>query len=323
MKKIFITGINGLLGTNLVNDLLSNGFFVKGLIRNKKKFEGNKTQNLELIQGNLFNNLSTTLKEIDVVIHIAAETKQSLRNYSDYWKINYNATVQLFNTAIQCKVKKFIFISTANTLGYGSINDLGNEHKNIRYPFDKSYYAKSKFEAENYLLHNNDKIDVVIINPTFMLGSFDTKPSSGKIILLGWKKKIIFYPPGGKNFVHVKDVSNAIINSIDNGKNGEKYIVANENLSYAQFYKKLNHITDQNPVMLKISEPVLITIGYFGEFLRFLNIKTSISLVNMKILCINNFYSGNKSVNELKIKYRTVDTAIKDAVNYFENKYYK
>jgi nucleoside-diphosphate-sugar epimerase len=318
MKKIFITGLNGLLATNLSNDLLGNGFLVKGLIRNKLKFKGHNHKNLAIIQGDLFDELSPHLNGIDIVIHAAAETNQNLINYSDYRKTNYDATIQLFNTAIECHVKKFIFISTSSTLGYGSINNLGNEQQKIRFPFDNSLYTKSKLEAENYLLQNNDKIEVIIINPSFMLGPYDSKPSSGKIILMAWKKKIIFYPSGGKNFVHVKDASAGIINSLEKGKNGEKYLIANENLSYAEFFSKLNHLTNQNPIMIKIPKQLLIALGYFGDFLRMLNIKTSISSVNMKILCVKNFYSNDKSVTALNIKYQVVDFAIKDAIDYFQ-----
>lgn len=318
MKKIFVTGINGLLGTNLINDLLEQGFDVKGLIRNKSKYQGRIHPNLELIQGDMFIDLLGFLNDVDAVIHIAAETSQSLTRYSEYWKINYNATVQLFNAAVHCKVKKFVFISTANTLGFGSINDFGNELKGIRYPFSASYYAQSKLEAENYLLQNNDKMEVIILNPSFMLGAYDTKPGSGRIILMGWKRKIIFYPPGGKNFVHVKDVSQGTINSLQKGVNGEKYLVANENLSYSDFFSKLNKLTNSKPLMVKIPKQFLLALGYIGNVLRKLNIKTSLCSVNMEILCIENFYSNKKSVTELDIQYRTIDSAIIDAVNYFK-----
>ena len=48
MKKIFLTGLNGLLATNLSADLLKNGFIVKGLIRDKLKFKGDNHKNLTL-----------------------------------------------------------------------------------------------------------------------------------------------------------------------------------------------------------------------------------------------------------------------------------
>lgn len=319
MKRIFVTGINGLLGTNLCHDLLNNGYQVTGFIRNKNSFKGKYHKNLILIEGQLFDDFSSILKNTDIVIHVAATTNQSIIDYSEYWKINCNATIQLFNTAILCNVKRFIFVSTANTLGYGSLKELGSENKEMNPLFKQSYYAKSKLEAENYLINNEHKIETVIVNPTFMLGAYDTKPSSGKIIYMGWKKRIIFYPPGGKNFVHVKDVSLGILHAIDKGVSGEKYLLANENLNYKEFFKTLNTITNQNPIMIKIPKRFLLLVGYLGNLLRKLQIKSSLSLTNTKILCIENYFSNNKSIKYLDITYQPIDKAIIDAIDYFSN----
>lgn len=316
-EKLFITGINGLLGTNLINELLDKDFKIKGLVRNKKKYHGKINKNLELIQGTLFDDFTELLKGVDVVIHIAAITSQNLLDYYDYWQINYNASVQLFHAAINCKVKKFIYVSTANTLGFGTINNPGNESLSIERPFNRSYYAKSKLSTENHILNHTNKIDTIIVNPTFMIGPFDSKPSSGKILLMSWKKKFVFYPSGGKNFVHVRDVVEGIISSIKNGKNGEKYILSNENLSFFSFFKKVNTLTNQTPIMISIPKILMLTLGYLGDMLRILNIKTNLSSVNMKILNLHNYYSNKKSIEQLGVIYHSVDSAILDAIEYF------
>ncbi|TXH23322.1 MAG: NAD-dependent epimerase/dehydratase family protein, partial [Chitinophagaceae bacterium] len=91
MKSIFITGITGLLGTNLAIDLLKNNFKVTALLRCKKKFNLINHPNLFLLEGGLFDNIDKYLENIDIFIHIAAETKQNLLNYNDYKKVNYSA----------------------------------------------------------------------------------------------------------------------------------------------------------------------------------------------------------------------------------------
>ena len=227
MKNVFITGITGLLGTNLAEDLLNKGYCVKALIRHS--FTIISHPNLILIQGNLYDNIESHLSDIDVFIHIAAQTGQNLTRYTTYKKVNVDATKHLFKQCQLSGVKKFIFVSSANTIGYGSKNGLGNEKNPMKAPFTKSWYALSKFEAEQYLLTHNKDMELNIINPTFMIGGYDSKPSSGKIILMGWKKELIFYPCGGKNFVAVKDVSQAIIQCMELGQNNERYLICNEN----------------------------------------------------------------------------------------------
>ncbi|MDT0551995.1 NAD-dependent epimerase/dehydratase family protein [Urechidicola vernalis] len=319
MKRFFVTGANGFLGTNLCHDLLDKGYHVTGLVRDKNSFKGNLHKNLSLIEGQLFDDFAMLFKRMDVVIHVAATTDQSLLDYVTYWKINCNATKQIFNTAILSNVKRFIFVSTANTMGYGTLQELGTEQNNVNTLFKQSYYARSKLEAENYLLTKKHKIDTIIVNPTFMLGAFDSKPSSGRIILMGWKKHLVFYPPGGKNFVHVKDVTSGIINAIDKGISGEKYLLANKNMSYREFFKLLNTITNQNPIMIQIPKQLLLSLGYLGDLLRTLQLKSNLSLINTKILCIENYFSNNKSIEHLNMTYQPIEKAISDAIDYFSN----
>lgn len=318
MKRIFITGITGLLGTNLANALLDLDYEVTAIIRNPDKYIGKRTGNLNLVQMDLWGDYDQYLKETDIVVHIAAETGTHLIKYADYERTNYDATIRLFEKAKEQKVAQFIFISTANTIGYGSLKALGNETKKIQKPFTKLFYAQSKLQAEKYLLTQNKEIQVKILNPTFMIGAYDSKPSSGKIILMGLKKSIVFYPPGGKNFVPVKDVVNAVMNAFHKGTSGEKYLIAGTNLSYKTFFMELRNITNQKQVLIPIPKLLLLTVGTFGSFMQKLNIKTSLSSSNMKTLCVKNYYTNQKSIQELNIQYSSLNNAIKEAVDYFE-----
>lgn len=317
MKKIFITGATGLLGANVIIKLLKDGYFVIALVRKKSSYLGEKNENLKLIEGDLFADISSFLPEIDSLIHIAAETRQDLVTYEDYKRVNYDGTLSLFTQAKACGVKRFIFISSANTLGYGSRKNPGNENSFPLYPFTKSMYAQSKMEAEDYLLQHAGKTQLIILNPTFMIGKYDHKPSSGKIIFWAWKKRVIFYPKGGKNFVHAEDAAQGVVQAIEYGKSGEKYLLAHENLKYKDFFKKVNHITNQKTVMIPIPDTVLSILGWIGDGLRKMNIKTNLCTYNMKALQVHNYYSNQKSVEELGIRYKSIDKALQDAIEYF------
>ena len=55
MKTVFITGANGLLGTNLTLKLLEEGYSVRALVRDQQSFIRFSHKNLALIQGDLSN----------------------------------------------------------------------------------------------------------------------------------------------------------------------------------------------------------------------------------------------------------------------------
>ena len=312
--KVLITGASGLLATNVIIQLLENGHSVKALIRDKSKSILQESDKLNLVEGDITNLQLLEAAGIgcDYIIHAAAETRQGLIDWNEYAKINIEGTRNVFDAAIKNGVKRIIYVGTANVFGFGSLTDPGNENTRIKKPFSNSLYVKSKLEAQEIALSFANKTEVIIVNPTFLIGPYNLNSGSGRIILHGYNKKLIFYPPGGKNFIHVADAATGIINALTKGVNGEKYILANENLSYKDFYKKMAKFSQTTPVLIKIPKPVWLFLGTIGNLLKYAGIKNEFTMVNMQILCEKNFYLGKKAEIELGIKIKSIDKALDD-----------
>lgn len=322
MPTVLVTGANGLLATHIIIELLENGYHVKGLLRNHEKFQYPAHPNLELIESDITNILSArkALEGCQSVIHVAALTAQNFLRYDAYEKVNVLASEELIKLAIDAKIKRFIYVSSANAFGYGSKENLGDETTSMKAPFTSSFYAKSKQEGQKRVLSYRDKIEVVVVNPTFMLGAYDGKPSSGQIILMGYHKRIIFFPPGGKNFVHVADVAEGTVQALENGIAGEAYLMANENLSYREFFRQLADITQRKSILIPIPKSLLIAVGYIGDALRSIGYPVSFSSVNMRSLCVHNYYSNEKARERLGMNFRPVKQAITEAIDWFRSK---
>ncbi|WP_370476998.1 NAD-dependent epimerase/dehydratase family protein [Tamlana flava] len=318
-SKILVTGANGLLGTNTIMELLKQGFMVRGFLRNRNNFVGPTHQNLELFEGDItkVNHLNEALRDIDCVIHTAAITGQHILDYKDYYKVNVEGVENLVFASIKNKVRRIVYVSTAGQFGYGTLEDLGNESIEIKQPFKKQFYVKSKKEAYDFLQTIKNEIDVVTVNPSFMIGAYDSKPSSGKIVLMGIRNRLVFCPPGGKSFVCVQDVSRGAVNAMIHGNSGESYLLANENLSFEQFFKRLRKLSKNNMIIIKIPKLIMISLGYFGDFLRYLKIPIQLSTANIRLLCVNGFYSNTKAKNELGVQFSPIENGILDAVHWF------
>lgn len=322
---VLVTGANSLLGVNTVAALMHQGYKVKAFVRNPAVFPLAMHPNLHLVKGDINNPQSIEIAVVgcEIIIHIAAITDQHLTSYKPYYTTNVLGTKALLEIAVRNKATHFIYVSSANTIGYGTLSHLGNEKTPARTPFTKSYYAKSKIEAQDYVLKTakeNTGTKIVVVNPTFMLGKYDTKPSSGKIILMASNKRMVLIPPGGKNFIHVSDAAQGIVNAITLGKHGEKYLLAGENISYKQFYQKLNKITGTNQLYITIPKYILYAVGITGSVLRLVGIKTAASLTNMRIVCVNNYYSNTKAKQNLNLQTKAIDDAIVDALQWFKTK---
>ena len=317
-QKVLITGANSLLGTHVIHELLAAGYAVRGLLRRRNSYVGNNHPALELIEGSCTdrNTLRQAMQGCRYVIHCAARTGQS-GDYNSYKKINVTATTRLIETAIECGIKRVVYVASANVFAYGTKEQPGDEKHPIAFPFTESPYAKSKYEALQQLENYHGQIEIVTVCPTFMIGAWNSRPSSGRIILRGYRRRIVFYPPGGKNFVAAGDVARGIVTALTEGHNGEQYLLAGENLTYAEFYRLLATRTHCRQRLVQIPAWLLLAIGTIGDWLSKTGLKSEITRANMRILCVGNYYSNAKSVRELHLCYRPLAEAIDEAVNWF------
>ena len=243
---VLLLGGNGLLGHNVLKLLLEQGYAVHALVRNPN---GLRTETFPLVQtllkvvkGSLLDDddLRKAAEGCDAIVNCAGTTDMSLLHYNDYLPVNSNLCHRLVQLMAQVGITRLVHTSTANTIGYGEPNCPATETAPMKYPFTDSYYARSKSEGEAELLQAveaHPDWHVVVLNPGFMVGAYDTKPSSGVLLLTGYRKPLMVCPKGGKSFVHVADAATAVVHAIERGESGKRYLLTGENLTLRQFYQ--------------------------------------------------------------------------------------
>lgn len=319
--KVLVTGANGLLASNLVRELLHSGYEVRGMVRENSNLLSLKKVDIELFKGEITSqaDIRKAFSGCEVVIHAAANTNQCLANYDAYRKTNVYATQLLLDEAVRRNTERFIFVSSANAFDSGSKGTPGTENS----PFSiegKSGYMISKQIAQNLVLNefNKSNLPVIVVNPTFMIGKYDAKPSSGQIILMASRNSLMVYPSGGKNFVHVSDVARGIVNSIIMGKPGECYLLANENLSYSEFFDKLCKMHGSPKTLIKIPSSAIRLVGVIGSLYENISGKPAkLNLINANLLCADNYYSSTKAKEEINMPQTPIEQAIEDALEWF------
>lgn len=122
-KTVFVTGATGLLGNNLVRQLIDKGYHVKALVRSRQK--ANKQfaphDELEIIEGDMTNAASfeSHLKGCETVFHTAAFFRDNYKggsHWADLEKININGTKCLLEAALKAGVKQFVHVSSIAVL---------------------------------------------------------------------------------------------------------------------------------------------------------------------------------------------------------------
>lgn len=300
--KVLVTGASGMLASNIIEELLMLGYEVRGVLRDKSKFKCKSHPNLELLEGD-FKDYDTSVVAVsgcDAIIHAAAITAHNLIDYNIYQRVNVAATEQLIDIAVEGRVKRFIYVSSANTIGYGSPENPNCEDAPMKFPFTDSFYALSKKEAEAAVLSRSESIDVIVANPSFMVGRYGSLTGSNKILKM--VRPLVFAPSGGKSFIDVRDAAVACIKLLGSGKSGERYLICGENLSFKSFFQRFEGVR----YVFVIPNFILSIVGRIGNLLRALGLTCDISSVNIKMLTINPGYRGAKLENATGFKPQNI-----------------
>lgn len=320
--RVLVTGANGLLGSNTIEALLLHGYEVVAFVRKNANLVALSGLNCTIFKGDISNSkdIQQALKGCEFVIHSAARTEQFPSKLAAYQSINVDSTQLLVECCKLNSIKRFIYVSTANCFTNGTLLKPGNENSQFMPWLEKSGYAYSKYLAQQFILNEvkTNQFPAIVVAPTFLLGARDSKPSSGQLILHGLKKRIVFYPPGGKSFIDVSLAAQAIVNALAKGRNGECYLLAGENLSYKVFFKLVRKVSQKRQILIGIPRWLITVAGYlFSALENIFPISLPFNHTTQKLLCLPNYFSNHKATKELDLQHTKIDETLHKTILWF------
>lgn len=329
--KAFVTGSTGLLGSNLVRLLLAQRHQVKALARSQEKAErvlGDTTA--EIVVGDMQDvaAFAPEMAGCDILFHGAAYFREYY-SAGDHWsilqQINVDAVVEILTAAEQQGVKKAIHVSSSGIIGMQG--DLpGNESTP---PSDIAYenlYFKSKILAEEAVqkfLQTHD-LPVVLILPGWMMGPSDAAPTqSGQMILDLLHGEMPGLIEGGNTIADARDVAQAMINAVEYGQSGERYIVGGMFHTLAELGETITAVTHIPVTKRRIPYPVALAVAWFSETAaRLRNTDTLMTVSGVRTLANPMKLNSSKAQSDLGITFRPLAETIADEVRWFaENGY--
>ena len=225
--KVLVTGGAGYMGTELINLLVSNEAVEKVIVYdnlsrlNYNLFLGLKLQRypkLVFVKGELLDSrsLKKALKDIDVVVHMAAKvtTPFAVSDSHAYEQVNHWGTAELvYAVEESSSVKKFIY--TSSTGVYGSSEKPADESVE---PNPKTFYAISKFRGEEHVRRLMNKMETYILRCGNVYGyskSMRFDSVINKFVFEANFNKILTVQGNGKqsrSFIHVDLTAKALNN---------------------------------------------------------------------------------------------------------------
>lgn len=179
------------------------------------------------------------------VFHVAGTTSMRTGSGDHVFETNVGGTRIVMEEALRAGVERVVFTSSAGALGPAAPNQTADETQLFTASRLGVSYIESKHEAEGEALRvAAHGLEVVIVNPTFVLGPDDPKGTSNRLIRRVLLRQIPFYVDGGLNVVDVRDVARGHLLADTKGVPGERYILGGRNFTLHRLLADIARISE-------------------------------------------------------------------------------
>jgi len=247
MGKTLVTGAAGFIGSHVVRELLARNRNVKAMImpgENTKNIEG---IDIERIEANLMDpdSLKKAMQGVDRVYHLAAIYATWLPRREKMYEVNCIGSLNLLWAALKANVDRVVYTSSIAAVGLKGDGAPSTEKDQFNKMGQANDYVYSKWLSEEEArTFSRNGIEVVFCNPAFPFGARDIAPTpTGQILLDIVNGKNTFYFDAGFNVVDVEDVARGHVLAEEKGRNGERYILCNQNVEMKEFFEIIARVT--------------------------------------------------------------------------------
>lgn len=290
MNSLIITGISGFVGTQL-SAYMSGSHTILGMS----------------LRGGVS---SEKLPECEAIVHLAGKAHDTANtaDASEYYKVNTDYTIALFDKFLKSEATVFIFISSVKAVADTVEGVLTEDH--IASP--KTPYGISKLNAEKYILSQKLPQDkkVYVLRPCMIHGP----NNKGNLNLLyNLVSKGIPYPLGAydnkRSFLHVNNLCTVIKELIIQKPDSAIFNVADdEAISTNELVSLIFKSLDKKVKILSIPKVFISFFGNIGSLLSLPINKEKLSKLT------ENYEVSNekiKTVLGIKTKFSTTDGLLK------------
>ncbi|MBD3225825.1 MAG: NAD-dependent epimerase/dehydratase family protein [Caldithrix sp.] len=333
-KTIMVTGGTGYLGAWVVNQLLEKGYTVRLTVRNKTNKDKyallQKTADasegiLEIYEADLLDkgSFDEAARGSHAIMHVASPFTLRFKDpVKDLLDPAVQGTQNVLQAASQAGTVRKVVLTSSVAAVHGDAVDLQEkglstfteDHFNETSSTQHQPYSYSKVMAEKEawkIYEAQDQWKLVVINPSFVLGPALSPQSDSESLqfmrdMLSGKFRM-GAPDLKFGFVDVRDVAMAHISALEKDTVQGRHILAERVMSVndlADMIKKLFPKQFKLPLM-KSPKFMLYMVGWmFGLTAKFVkrNVGHPLALDN------------RKSINDLALQYRPMETTVRDMV---------
>lgn len=323
-KTAYVTGSNGFVGINLVEQLGLQGWRVLALHRRtsdtrylKRLMEKSP---VELLEGDINDagSLSRTLpRGVDALFHVAGSTNLWSKHNAEQDRINIEGTRNVVEAALQAGAKRFVHTSSISVWGMtqGTITET-TPQLGAQSPVN---YQRSKFAAEQAVRKGIARgLDAVILNPAGIIGPYDTT-GYARLFRLVHANKLPGVPPGSLSFCHVREVAKAHIAAAERGRCGELYLLGGADTSLLELVQIIGELDGKSVPAKPAPAWLLKTVAALGALTAsFTGKEPALTPEAARMATRNTFCDCSKAMRELGFQAVPLRAMAADCYNWLK-----
>ncbi len=253
--KTLVTGATGFLGTHLMAELgrLGKSGALRVLVQSAAPPSAWAAAGVEVVTGSVTSptDVAKALTGVTEVYHLAGLVSRKPEDAHRMFAVHVEGTRVLCGAARAAKVRRIVMASTSGTV---AVSRRADEMPDETSPAPVEligawpYYASKLYQEEAARRTCGGEVELVTVNPSLLLGPGDDRLSSTRDVLSFLAQDIPLTPPGGLNFVDVRDVAAVLPVAMERGRSQERYLLGGHNWTFAEFFGRLERLT-------KVSRP--------------------------------------------------------------------
>lgn len=336
-KRWAVTGATGLVGNNLIRTLCRQGHSVRVLARGAGP-DGSPRRELqglpvEIVHGDLSAGpLDELVRGADVVVHAAANVWVGKTGRAEMEHVNVGGTERVCRAVLaNAPSARMVQVSSVDALGLGTRESPANEETPPGDHEGGVAYVDTKRAADRVVRgFIAGGLDAVFVHPTYMIGPWDWRPSSGKMLLEIARGKGLLAPAGGNNFVDVRDVVDGIIAvaaagpgpaSQPSSPTGSAWILGNENLSYLEAWTRMAKVVGARPPVGELPRWLGLAVAAALELPLALGMtEGEINPATTRMSFLPHYFDPGKAQRTFGLVPRPLDQAFADAWAWFRER---
>lgn len=319
---VLLTGATGIIGANLARLLCAEGLRPRLLVRSLSNRKGLAGLDYEAMLGDILdlNSLHRAMDGVSQVYHLAGSVRFDPISATGTRRVHVDGTANVLKAARAAGVARLVHVSGAQALGFGPLSEPATE-ETATHLGAHSPYQRTKRDAELLALAANAAgFAVVVTNPSFTVGPYDSRPSSGIILQYVARGLVKAYPTGGTNYVGAEDVARGLWLAMKKGRPGERYLLGGENLTHRQFLNLCAEEAGVPPPWLRLPERLALRAAKLGDRVSGLapDLLKNVNTATVAAMYLPAYYSSQKAIRELGYQPRPVREAVREAYRWFQ-----